>query len=249
MSNSLVAAFVRARRGVARVARGALPQTCELCVAAAEDDLVCRECESALPANRVACPVCAIPMASPSICGACIARSPAFASTLAPYVYAFPVDRLIGRFKYGSRLALAEWCARAIVAAVRAHARERPDVIVAVPLARERQRERGHNHALEIARRVARELQVPLDARALTRVRGGPPQAALAWDARAKNVRGAFACTDAFEGTRVAVVDDVMTTGASLAEIARVLRRAGATHVENWIVARTPSPADSRGPA
>ena len=115
---------------------------------------------------------------------------------------------------------------------------ERPDRIVALPLASARQRERGFNQAQEIAARVSRQLRLPI-ARALTRIAGGPPQAALSWSERAANVRGAFAARADVHGARIALVDDVMTTGATLAEAARTLARAGAARVECWVVART----------
>lgn len=114
--------------------------------------------------------------------------------------------------------------------------------MVAVPLSARRQRERGFNQALEIARVLARRTGIPLDARAIVRTRDTPPQADLPWRERAMNVRDAFECLRPLAGLRVLVVDDVMTTGASLDELARTLKRAGAAHVENWLVARTPPP-------
>jgi ComF family protein len=146
--------------------------------------------------------------------------------------------------KYHGRLTLSEWSATALVAE---HERRRgsprlPDLFAALPLAIERQRERGYNQAFEIARVLAQRLRVPLARDGASRVRTGPPQAALPWSERAKNVRGAFACELDLAGLTVAVVDDVMTTGASLSEFARVLRAAGAVRVENWVVARTLPP-------
>ena len=158
-------------------------------------------------------------------------------------MYAFPVDRLLQQLKYGGRLALADWAGATLANAVGEAlasrcASDRPDRIVALPLAAARQRKRGFNQAREIAVRIARAMALPLDV-PLMRVAGGTPQAALAWRERAKNVRGAFAVVKDVRGARIALVDDVMTTGATLAEAARVLMRAGAADVECWIVART----------
>jgi ComF family protein len=114
-----------------------------------------------------------------------------------------------------------------------------PDLVVAMPLTPQRLRSRGFNQALELARAVSRRTGVLLAAHACRRVRDSTPQAALPWKERAKNIRGAFVCDLDLSGKRVAVVDDVMTTGATLNEIARNLRRAGASEVEGWIVART----------
>ena len=118
----------------------------------------------------------------------------------------------------------------------------RPQRLIALPLAVVRQRERGYNQALEIARVIEGRTGIEILSRGLSRVRATPPQAALPWKERAKNVRGAFACEVDLSGLTVAVVDDVMTTGASLAEAAKVLKTAGAARVENWVVARTLPP-------
>ncbi len=225
------------------IARRALPQRCALCVAYAGDELLCRACEEALPRLPLSCPVCALPTPAAVVCGSCTARSPPYASTIAAFVYAFPVDRLLQQFKYRGQLALADWAGDALATAVRfgLEARgpcERPDCIVALPLAPTRQRERSFNQAREIAQRVARRLALPL-ASGLKRITAGPPQAALPWHHRRHNVRGAFAVRGEVRGASIALVDDIMTTGATLAEAALALRRAGASRVECWVVART----------
>ena len=197
-----------------------------------------------LPWLARACPVCALPSGG-SVCGQCLSDPPPFDATIAAFSYAFPIDRLIHSLKYQGRLALAEWCADAILAQRgNSGAGSRPDRLVALPLAVPRQRERGYNQALEIARVIGARSGVPLLPRGLSRVRATPPQAALPWAERAKNVRGAFACDLDLSGLTVALVDDVMTTGASLAEAAKILKASGAASVENWVVARTLPPAD-----
>jgi ComF family protein len=238
-SGAWTAAFARAR-GMARVA---LPQRCALCVAHAGDALLCAACAGALPTPGSACPVCALPAAAALPCGRCLAHPPPYAATVAAFVYAFPVDRLLQQLKYGGQLALADWAGTALAqAAGRArdarNAEARPEWLVALPLAPARQRERGFNQAQQIAARIAGHLRLP-HVRALARVRPGPPQAALTWPQRAANVRGAFAVERDVRGRRIALVDDVMTTGATLAEAAGTLVRAGAARVECWVVART----------
>lgn len=246
MSNFLAGALDSVRRRAIVAARNALPQRCELCAAASASELVCAACARELPRLGAACPVCALPTAGGEVCGHCLSHPPAFAATLAAFVYAFPVDRLIHAFKYQGRLALAEWCAGAILAErERAGASRRPDLLIALPLARERQRERGYNQASEIARVVSARSGIVLARSGTSRVRATPPQAALPWSERAKNVRGTFVCDIDLAGAAVAVIDDVMTTGASLAEFAKVLRSAGAARVENWVVARTLPPRDT----
>ncbi len=222
----------------------ALPQRCELCAGVSGTDLVCGACMRDLPWLARACPVCALPSGG-SVCGQCLSDPPPFDATIAAFSYAFPIDRLIHSLKYQGRLALAEWCADAILAQRgNSGAGSRPDRLIALPLAVPRQRERGYNQALEIARVIGARSGVPLLPRGLSRVRATPPQAALPWAERAKNVRGAFACDLDLSGLTVALVDDVMTTGASLAEAAKILKASGAASVENWVVARTLPPAD-----
>jgi ComF family protein len=223
----------------------ALPQRCELCAGVSGTALVCGACLRDLPWLARACPVCALPSGG-SVCGHCLSDPPAFDATIAAFSYAFPIDRLIHSLKYQGRLALAEWCADAILARrelASSGVSSRPDRLIALPLAVLRQRERGYNQALEIARVIGARTGVPLLSRGLSRVRATPPQAALPWAERAKNVRGAFACDIDLSGLAIALVDDVMTTGASLAEAAKVLKASGAVSVENWVVARTLPPA------
>jgi ComF family protein len=132
-----------------------------------------------------------------------------------------------------------------LAAAVASSGASAVDAIVALPLAPARQRERGFNQAHEIARRVSARLGVPLAA-PLVRPASRQPQTMLPWSARARNVRGAFTCVGDVHMLRIAVVDDVMTTGATLAEATRTLLAAGASRIDAWVVARTLAPEPSR---
>ena len=231
------------RRRITGIARFALPQHCELCAARAGSELLCEACDEGLPRVIAFCPTCALPSADGAVCGACLAHPPPWSRATAALVYAFPVDRLLQQLKYGGRLALADWAGETLAGAVGTSlvsrpAPERPDRVVALPLAASRQRERGFNQAREIAVPVARAVGLPLTI-SLIRIAGTAPQATLPWKERAKNVRGAFAVAGDVRGARIALVDDVMTTGATLAEAALMLARAGAAGVECWVVART----------
>ena len=192
-----------------------------------------------MPVIAHACPRCALATPDATICGRCLAAPPPYASTIAAWRYAFPADRLVQALKYGGELALAEPLGDALARAV-AQCGDRPDAIVAMPSSRERQQRRGFNHAQEIARRVARVLDLPLVA-GLARTRDAPPQAGLLLRERTRNVRGAFVASR-FDARTVAIVDDVMTTGATLGAATRALLAAGARSVEAWVVARTPPP-------
>ena len=226
--------------------QAALPQACALCATPSGNAMICSACAASMPTIGDACPRCALASPRGAICGACLSRAPPLDATIAAWRYAFPADRLLQAFKYGGRLALAEPLAHALADAVRERDVPLPDCLVAMPLAPRRQRERGFNHAHEIARRVSSYLAIPL-ARELRRTRDAPPQAGLTLRERTRNVRDAFEAREGVTDRAVAIVDDVMTTGATLRAAALALRKAGAVRVDAWIVARTPPPA-SRSP-
>jgi ComF family protein len=218
------------------IARSLLPIPCVLCGAECGQTQLCGPCDAELPrlaARR--CAVCALPLSSGAVCGACLDRPPRYTRVVAPFPYRYPLDALIQAYKYGGRLAYA----RILGTALAAVATRDVDVIVPMPLAAGRLAERGFNQALEIARVVATATAIPLLPLACRKVVETPPQAALPWKARARNVRRAFVCDADLRGKRVAVVDDVLTTGATLNELARVLRKAGAAEITGWVVART----------
>jgi ComF family protein len=151
--------------------------------------------------------------------------------------YDFPLDALIHGVKYGHQLALIPPLGTALAQRVLAH--PRPDLLIAMPLHPLRLRERGFNQALELAKVIAKLHDIPLLPKGAERIRATAPQVGLPWKERAGNLRGAFAATTDLTGKHVAMVDDVMTTGASLHELALALRRRGAREISAWVVART----------
>jgi len=207
--------------------------SCFVCRGAARA-LLCAQCDAELPRLAEAlCPRCALESPGGAVCGRCLTLSPAYDATHAALAYDFPADALVHALKFRGELALAPLLASFLAGKVRG---ERVDHVVPVPLSTERLRQRGYNQAVEIARHLRN------DALALAlceRTRDAPPQIELPYDQRQRNVRGAFRCSRALTGARIAVVDDVMTTGATLDELARTLKAAGAAHVQNWVVART----------
>ena len=154
----------------------------------------------------------------------------------APFRYAAPIDRLIQGAKYNARFDWLDLLANRLTEHIRIRATE-VDAIVPVPLHRSRLRSRGYNQALELARPLAKNLRLPLH-RGIERVRSTPAQIAMSLEDRRRNVRNAFAASGEFTGLRLALVDDVMTSGATVQAVTRCLRRAGAASVEVWIVAR-----------
>jgi ComF family protein len=213
--------------------------TCLLCAAPAAGALLCDGCDADLPrlaaAAAIHCDTCALPITAGTRCGACLAHPPKYDHVCAAFTYAFPVDALVQALKYRGMLAIAPLFGNAIAAGLG----QRPALLIPMPLADERLRERGFNQSQEIARHLAKLTGLPLLPRACRRVRHTPPQAALPWKERAKNIRNAFVCDADLSGRQVAVVDDVMTTGATLNELARNLKAAGASHVTGLIAART----------
>ncbi len=197
----------------------------------------CRRHLPYLPAQR--CRLCALPTAGAAICGRCLAKPPRFDATCAALAYDYPLEPLLRQYKYHGAVALAALFSELLAQALaQAAAPAQIDVNTVMPLSRERLSERGFNQALEIARPLAKSRGMILRADLGHRVRHTQAQADLPFDARRKNVRGAFACIEDLSGMRVAVVDDVMTTGATLDEFARTLKRRGAASVVNWVVAR-----------
>ena len=214
------------------------PHTCLLCGAYAGAEQLCGGCRRDLPHHTMPqCPQCAIPTPAGQVCGICLNHPPAYDRSVAAFSYCFPVAQLIPELKYHSRLAIAHVLGQNLAHAVAA--RPRPDLLIPMPLHPARIRQRGFNHATEIGRVVAGTLDVPLDIESCKRVRDTPPQVALAYDQRRRNVRGAFVCEGDVSGKRLALIDDVMTTGTSLDELAKTLKKAGAREVEIWVVART----------
>jgi len=216
--------------------------TCFLCRGSAQE-VLCAACDADLPRLAPArCPRCALPSPAGAPCGRCLADPPSYDATVAALAYDFPADALVHALKFRGELALAPFLGALVARELRADDLAAPSCIVAAPLSQARLRGRGFNQALEIARPLARAAARPLELGLLERARDAPPQFDLPWSERQRNVRGAFAASRALLGATVAVVDDVMTTGATLGEIAATLKAAGAVRVVNWVVARTLPP-------
>ncbi|WP_293042656.1 ComF family protein [Paraburkholderia sp.] len=227
----------------------ALPNRCVLCGNLSRTTL-CADC-AALCWNepRLRCTVCAMPLAGARRaahgpryrCGACVDTPPAFDATLALGDYRAPLDLLVLGLKFRAQLAAGAAFAGQLarIAGDALDPADHPDVLVPVPLSRKRLIERGYNQAWQIARPLARALGQRADATLVRRALHTAAQSRLDRDARRRNVERAFALTKPVRGLHVGVVDDVMTSSATLDALARTLKTAGARRVTNFVALRT----------
>jgi ComF family protein len=224
---------------------------CEICRQWSAQRL-CTPCRTRFVLPRPRCPQCALPVpgsaAVPAPCLDCTRAPPPCRRSVVACDYGHPWDRLIVELKFGGRTELATPLAELLVAALRsagdASTTAEVDLVLPVPLSPARLAERGYNQAWELARRVASALNLAADAQLLLRPRDTAHQTDLPRDARARNLRGAFMADPPqrarLAGRRVALVDDVVTTGATAREACAELLRAGAAQVQVWAIARTP---------
>lgn len=213
---------------------------CFLCGQQAGESGLCNPCLNSLPtANGIRCPICFSATATASPCGRCIQQRPNFDRVVASLEYATPVDHLVTGLKYSHGLSAARALAFMLTRVLECE--PYPDIVLAMPIAPTRLRERGFNQAEEIARYACAEFGLRASRAIAQRTSAGLPQASLPWRERARNVRGVFECNVDISGKTVAVIDDVLTTGATLDALASALKRGGAHSVTGWIVARTPS--------
>lgn len=223
-------------------------QVCLLCDEVTDSsDCVCNVCETELPWLMEHCEMCALPLPMDGlICGQCLKTPPAFKQVIAPWTYSFPVDSLISRFKHQARWPLGHLLAslmgRHLQHRLDNTGLSRPDCLLPVPMARKRLRERGYNQALMLARWLSADLNIQHDEHLLLRPHETAAQQDLDAKTRKRNLLGAFALApDAHVQDRhFALVDDVLTTGATAHSLARLLMNAGARQVDVYCMARTP---------
>ena len=214
-----------------------IPPRCHLCDAPGKH--LCADCQADLPTRICHCRRCGVALEMDTLarfCGACLQSPPHFQLTLSPYTYHSPLSHLIMALKYQRRLSLVP-----VLAGVLAEHIEKceveVDALLPVPLHTSKLRQRGFNQALELARPLARQFGLPI-LHQLERHRATQAQSSLHADARQQNVRNAFRIKQPFDYRRVAIIDDVMTTGSTVNEIARLLKNAGVEEIQIWCVAR-----------
>lgn len=214
------------------------PPTCLLCGEPGQNDLdLCHGCQLDLCWIDHACTACGRPLpVADLLCGHCLRRPPPIDRTRVLWHYAPPISGLITALKFHRRLPCGKMMGELLAKQLRSA--PRPDYLLPIPLHSHRYRERGFNQAVEIARPVSRELNIPMRPGLCKRIRPTPPQHELDAKHRRSNLRGAFKTTGKVEGLEIALIDDVMTTGATVREVADTLLKAGASKIEVWILAR-----------
>lgn len=225
---------------ISALKRWIVPSACLLCAGPADPGTICDGCRSSLPWNRIACPVCALPLNGPisHVCASCAAEPPHFDSALSAFRYQAPIKQAIAGLKYHAQFRQSRWLGGEIAALVAARPTPFPELLIPVPLYPQRLRKRGYNQALELARGISRSLAIDIDWQAATRTRETADQIGKRAVERRREVRGAFAVEARIAGRHIALIDDVMTTGSTVNELARVCREAGAARIEVWTVAR-----------
>lgn len=219
---------------------------CVGCLCANAINGLCNPCQADLPVNRWHCRCCALPLAHPGshhLCGDCLTSPPPFNRSLIPWRYQYPIDNMIGRYKYSRQHKFARpliaGFASYLESAFQDRSDDKPQILIPSPMLPARRRTRGFNQARDIAERLGEKLDIPVDAGAVRRVRKVQAQRGLNRKARLANLRDVFeVCANVPE--RVAIVDDVVTTGATMQALASTLRQAGAKDIQVWALARTP---------
>lgn len=220
-----------------------IKQPCALCQASAtsNDYALCEACLDTLPyTDNNCCAQCATPIpvstnGKNNICGHCLKQPPYFDATYALMRYQFPLDKLLQHYKYNEALYLSQAFGRLMTEQLYL---TNIDVIVPMPLHINRLKARGFNQSSEIAKVMSKLTNIPLDLAGCEKVKDRPPQASMAYKDRIKNMKKAFVCTKSYTDLHVAIVDDVMTTGATLNELSKMLKQAGAAHISCYVLAR-----------
>lgn len=223
------------------------PRICVLCDAPGYKHLdLCDGCIADLPWLNGCCTVCAVPLPLNllTLCGQCLTKKPSFSRCISAFEYRYPVDKLIIKFKFSQQLiigkALAYLAAEIILQ--QSDENELPDILIPVPIHPKRLRERGFNQALEIADVLSQRFDIPVDYQSCSRLINTASQKSLSAKLRRSNLKGAFSVKRSLQDQSIAIIDDVMTTGATAEALTCCLINAGARNVQVWTLARTPDP-------
>lgn len=214
---------------------------CPLCLTACEHVGLCDDCARELPYIGRGCAICCHPLLAETvpICGKCVSETPPYDHAVIPFVYAPPVSWLISQLKYHQQLWLSAVLGELLATHIMAQSGPLPECVMPVPLHVTRMRERGFNQSFEIAKIVARKLGIACSASYVGKAHPTPPQTALARSARQKNLRKSFEVKKPLPYQHIALIDDVVTTGTTVCEISKLLKRHRVETIEVWALART----------
>ena len=218
-----------------------LPPACILCDAVCESDVnLCQTCIADLPYLRQACKICGQPLNQYHlICGECLENPPVYSCLITPFYYQFPVDFIITAIKFHNKLAYTKPLGLLLAQTIQQRVANLPEIIIPIPLHPKRLKERGYNQALEIARPISRQLGIPIDYQSCIRLKATPPQTGLKTKQRQQNIKNAFHIQRDFSAKHVALLDDVVTTGSTVMELAKLLKAYGIESIQVWCCART----------
>jgi ComF family protein len=211
---------------------------CFFCLAKT-NDAWCIDCEQDIMRETPRCPVCARMSTKNNVCGACLKQKPLFDNTQILFNYQYPVNRLIKAFKFNSRPELAKCFAERLANKLMRQKPSAPEIIVPVPLHNKRQRARGYNQSLELARQLGHRLGSKVSHSLCSRTKNTGPQSTQSMKTRGTNVKNAFALSEGQIPKHIAIMDDVITTGSTVNELASLFKKAGCRHIDVWAVART----------
>jgi ComF family protein len=217
-----------------------IPARCLLCDMAAQGHRdLCGYCASALTPLPLGCRCCALPLATVGdLCPDCISKPPSFDRIRAAFIYHAPCSILISQFKFNQNLAAGALLTELFVEQLQP-LEFVPELLLPLPLSQQRLSQRGFNQALEIAKVLAQQLQLPLDWQLLTKTKDTSAQSSLSRQQRLQNLQQVFHLTQPLKAKRIALIDDVVTTGATAEAASQVLKAAGAEYIEVWALART----------
>lgn len=221
-----------------------LPSYCLLCHITTNKQLLCAECYADLPWLKNACPCCANLLpdhTQETICGNCLSHPPMFHATIALFAYEFPITQLILKLKFQQKLVYARLFAELFIEKLQKYYAQLdfPEMIIPVPLHPSRLHERGYNQSLEIARTIGKTLNIQLDTKSCQRIKATLRQSSIPAHQRKKNIKKAFAITSNLQNKHIAILDDVVTTGNTIAELARIFKNSGVKTIDIWCCAHT----------
>jgi len=214
-----------------------MPIPCRLCGTACQHHPLCDNCIADLPKLSHACPRCAMPLSTSKVCGHCLNHPPEQQRSFSLFTYKTPIDRLIIDFKFHDKLYLSHFFAKKMAEQLRLS--PLPELLIPIPLHPNRLRQRGYNQSLELTKDLSKQLNIPISNNILSRIIDTQSQSTIPFKQRKQNIQNAFQLLQEKPPKHIALIDDVLTTGHTANAAAKLLRKAGATTIEVWTIART----------